>query len=468
MMSVSLPTFFDIIISSIHRIILPNKQTNKQTPNHYNNNTKFSNFKKRGYGSIAPPGDEVGCYPVRLICSIEAILGVGFVSCCSGIFYAKLMRLLAVAPVTFSSTLCVQYGKGLEDSGKRYGPVSKASFGEDCWTEDMDKEEDEEDDDSWRENSSGSNNNDSSGSSNNYHGMPTTNKNSSASSSMPKNIKHRPRRPMFGHGIERFHPFPVIEFRIVNNRANYAPGRNELWDARVTAIVQLSVEDDPIDDDDSEADSDNPTNFKQFADLDASNKSMRWFASAPPRNNDKKSRKVYFTLAFKPSFHPYFNRIWFLRHTLDTSSPLLRREVRAAIKERGKDAGWDPRLNNYQDIRACLVEFNSLQIIMNGASAVSKSEVYAEKIYTYDDILLGWQFVGICYEVDDEGDIDDGKDSKSTGWKKLRHCMRRNQQVNCGEDKTRVDLSLIHDVVPQRGGDFEPVETEEDVHHNDG
>jgi len=393
----------------------------------------WTTFTTVGYGTVAPPGDDVGCYPVRLICSIEAILGVGFVSCCSGIFYAKLMRMLAVAPVTFSSTLCVQYGKGLEDSGKRYGPVSKHSFGETHWGEDdLDDEFDLCESDTTMDGTSG------------------------------EGPKLRIRRPRLEQ--QQFHPFPVIEFRILNNRANCAPGRNEIWDAQVTAIVQLSEQDGPIDD----VDADSQDGEKE-SDDEASIKSSRWHSNSTPSNtnekcSNKRNGKVYYTLKFKPSFHPYFNRIWFLRHTLDTSSPLLRREIRKAIRDRGKQFGWDPTLNNYNHIRACLVEFNSLRIIMNGASALSKSEVYAEKVYTFDDVCIGWQFVGICYDVDEDDEANNAA-SRLCGskWRPFRHCTRGTPNPPTFEDRTRVDLSLIHDIVPQRGGDFEPVETEDDL-----
>jgi len=42
----------------------------------------------------------------------------------AAIVYSKLMRLLAKAHVTFSSTLCVQYGKGNEGSTVRFGQLN--------------------------------------------------------------------------------------------------------------------------------------------------------------------------------------------------------------------------------------------------------------------------------------------------------------------------------------------------------
>ena len=334
----------------------------------FSNNTqnKLQTFTTVGYGNLEPE-ETVSCWPIRLVCSVEAILGMAFVSICSGLFYAKLLRLLGRATVTFSSTLCVQYGKGVEGLDSGSGEVG---------------------------------------------------------------------------GGAAFHPFPVIEFRIVNNRANHAPGKNEIWDAEVTAIVELSLDNDP---------QEHSTGLDEFQ----VQRSSRWLTprssvrSLQNANEDSKSQKVFYKLELKPSSHPYFSRVWFVRHTLNATSPLLRRDIRNMIRD--SPSGWDPTLNNYQDIRECLVEFHSLQIIMSGASALSRSEVYAEKTYAYEDVCVGWRYIAVCYEEDPSG-------KKGV----LRERLRR-KHIRFGDDAaTRVDLSLIHDIVPQRGNDFEPVDGGED------
>mmetsp|Transcript_22273 Transcript_22273/g.40014 ORF Transcript_22273/g.40014 Transcript_22273/m.40014 type:complete len:619 (+) Transcript_22273:141-1997(+) len=351
----------------------------------------WQTFTTVGYGNLGPP-PEIGCYPIRLICSMEAILGMAFVSMCSGLFYAKLFKLLGRATVTFSSTLCVQYGEGLKaEKTGRFSYRTNFYAGVDAGNEAGGEE-------------------------------------GGSTSRRPRTIQE-----------DTFHPFPVIEFRIVNNRANHAPGKNEIWDAEVTAVVQLSMENDPHED------SEGLDEFRV-------NRSKRWLpptASEINDENDNKSQKVFYKLALKPSFHPYFSRVWFVRHTLDATSPLLRREVRSMIRDRS--SGWDPTLNNYQDIRECLVEFNSLQITMSGASALSRSEVFSEKTYTYEDVCVGWRYIAVCYEE------DPGKKS----WQKSVRSRRKH--MGFGDDAaTRVDLSLIHDIAPQRGNDFEPVESGDD------
>lgn len=336
----------------------------------------WTTFTTVGYGTIAPPGDDVDCYNVRAVCSIEAILGMAFVSMCSGLFYAKLTRLLGVAPVTFSSTLCIQYGKGLIDAGNRYKPLTDESY-------------------------------------KNY-------------------VKQNSEPSINGEDDEEVYvPFPVLEFRVVNNRANITHGQNEIFDAECTAMVQISLGNDSV----VEGDENGAL-------------PSRWM-SAHASTGDRKNQKVYYTLNFKPSFNPFFNRVWILQHTLDSSSPLLRREIRKELRLRGKHAGWDPSLNSHQSIRSALVEFNSIRVVLSGGSALSKSEVYAEKVYSYHDVCVGWQYVGVCYDVD-----------RNSDGCKIAPGRRKGRASMDDEKDTRVDFSLIHDIVPQRGGDFEPLDSE--------
>lgn len=165
------------------------------------------------------------------MCSLEAILGMAFVSMCSGLFYARLTRLLGEAHVTFSSTLCVQYGKGLIDAGNRYQPLTDESY------------------ESYLRQAS-------------------------------EHIAESDKSTVYT-------PFPVLEFRVVNNRANNAHDQTEIFDAEITAIVQLSLSNDPN------------------ADADDEQMPSRWTSSTTTRTStasDKKNQKVYYTLSLKVSY----------------------------------------------------------------------------------------------------------------------------------------------------------------------
>lgn len=56
----------------------------------------------------------------------------------------------------------------------------------------------------------------------------------------------------------------------------------------------------------------------------------------------------------------------------------------------------------------------------------------------------------MCY------DVDDNNEGCRVG--------RRGHRASTDDEKaTRIDFSLIHDIVPQRGGNYEPLDAEEDI-----
>ena len=50
-----------------------------------------------------------GCYGLRYLMAFEAFVGLAFFSLTGAIFFAKIGRTFSRAPVTFSSTICLQY-----------------------------------------------------------------------------------------------------------------------------------------------------------------------------------------------------------------------------------------------------------------------------------------------------------------------------------------------------------------------
>ena len=178
--------------------------------------------------------------------------------------YSKLMRLLAKAHVTFSSTLCIQYGKGNESSTVRFGQFNfRASV------------------------------------------APAV---AMQAVSIDQLMMDSPDKNKSGDSEDGF---PVIEFRMVNDRANHEG--SEIWDAQIRGIIQLKKDINP-----SSAPKAKATGGESTLDLD---------------------KKAYYQFALTPDSHPHFSRIWYARHVLNAESPLLKREFRDEIvKEGGK---WD-------------------------------------------------------------------------------------------------------------------------------
>ena len=120
----------------------------------------------------------------------------------------------------------------------------------------------------------------------------------------------------------------------------------------------------------------------------------------------------------EPAEHPFFKRAWLARHVLDEYSPILKPRVRRLIKRNG--GHWPEKLNSYSGVRES-IQFNQILVSLNGVSNVSASDVYAQKIYDFVDINIGYQFVNLLYK-DSDGSL-------------------------------KVDTDLINDVRQQRGPD---------------
>mmetsp|Transcript_8145 Transcript_8145/g.20031 ORF Transcript_8145/g.20031 Transcript_8145/m.20031 type:complete len:889 (+) Transcript_8145:387-3053(+) len=342
----------------------------------------WATFTTVGYGTISPQGDITGCYVIRLMCALIAFVGVLFASQTAAIMYSKLMRLLAKAHVTFSSTLCVQYGKGNEGSTVRFGqlnfrasvaPAALMGFNAD----------DLLDDDGKAESPAGSEDG-----------------------------------------------FPIIEFRMINDRANYEG--SEIWDAQVRGIVQLHKE--------------------QPSDGGGAHSSLTRDKAAGGESTLDLEKKVYYPITLSPDTHPHFSRIWYARHTLNAESPLLKREYRDMIvKDGGK---WDKDFNNWEEIRQSLNPFISLRITLSGTSAVSASTVYGEHVYEFDDVCVGWRFANMVYEKKER--------VYRNYWRSfgLGRALREDEKENheTPDMRTKIDADLLHDILPQPGGDFEPLD----------
>jgi hypothetical protein len=103
--------------------------------------------------------------------------------------------------------------------------------------------------------------------------------------------------------------------------------------------------------------------------------------------------------------------------------PILKPNVRKEIQKNG--GFWPAKRANHAAIRRSL-KFNQILVSLNGVSNVSASDVYAQKIYDFVDINIGYQFVNILYRDPTDGSLV-------------------------------VDIDLINDVREQNGGGGEPL-----------
>jgi hypothetical protein len=134
------------------------------------------------------------------------------------------------------------------------------------------------------------------------------------------------------------------------------------------------------------------------------------------------SKQIFSKMNIEASDHPFFKRVWLARHELDEYSPILKPRVRRQIRK--NNGRWPDRLNSSTAIRDSL-QFNQILVSLNGVSNVSASDVYAQRIYDFVDINIGYQFVNLLYR-----DVDGA---------------------------LGVDINLINDVREQQGGGGEPL-----------
>lgn len=144
-------------------------------------------------------------------------------------------------------------------------------------------------------------------------------------------------------------------------------------------------------------------------------------------------KQVFHKLDIETARHPFFKRRWFIRHRLDASSPLLSNRARKLIEANG--GNWPKVFNNYKSVRKHL-KFHEIIVNISGTSNNDGSAVFAQKVYDYVDVNIGYAFAPVLTVTDD--------------------------------NTLMVDASLINDVFEQRGGGAEPFQAREGCLLQDG
>ena len=155
-------------------------------------------------------------------------------------------------------------------------------------------------------------------------------------------------------------PHPVLLFRVLNDRANQKNGSITNLLINIVGVIELE-------------------NY-----------------NACPRAGRKTAPRRFFRkMNIEPSSVPLFDRIVYVRHILDEHSPLLNHGTRKMIKKlNGK---WPPSIDTAEQIRSCL-DFEQIVVSLEGTSAITKSNVSAQKIYQNNEVKIGWRFVDMTYQ----------------------------------------------------------------------
>ena len=129
-------------------------------------------------------------------------------------------------------------------------------------------------------------------------------------------------------------------------------------------------------------------------------------------------KKILSKLECESQEHPFFKRVWMIRHRLDEFSPLLKSHARRMVKQ--NNGFWPLELNTAKGVRAAF-EFEQLLVSLTGTSNADANSVYKQHIYDYADVCVGYRFVNMLYRDPTDGAL-------------------------------MVDASLISDVMEQAGG----------------
>ena len=135
---------------------------------------------------------------------------------------------------------------------------------------------------------------------------------------------------------------------------------------------------------------------------------------------------IFERLEVETDRHPFFRRLWTIRHVCNENSPLLPNRIRRKIQE--NNGYWPRELNSYDEVRRVL-NFHEIIVSFSGTANASGSSVFAQKVYSYVDMVVGYSFANVL-----------NKDK---------------------EGKLIVDEHLLNDVKEQIGGGAEPINTQD-------
>jgi hypothetical protein len=101
--------------------------------------------------------------------------------------------------------------------------------------------------------------------------------------------------------------------------------------------------------------------------------------------------------------HPYFKRVWNIRHILNENSPILSDHVRQLILS--NNGQWPESLSNAGSIRQHL-RFNDIIISFCGTANANGRNVFAQKVYSFTDICVGYTFANVLSLVNNKVVVD--------------------------------------------------------------
>ena len=377
----------------------------------------WTTFSTVGYGLVYPStsatSDSVShCGMIMVLMTLEAFVGVLFASFMGAIMFAKVARAGSFAQITFSDPILIKYGSGVIVPGNESDSSSS----------------DDEEGTSKIVHNKGDNN---------TSVDESTATSASASEFKPSKL-----------------PCPMLEFRVLNRL--HSQRRGEIIDASMNIVASI---------DEASASMSLRNNVRGArrnkrkkkkggrrgggGRRGVSNQHFHIPRRAKSIQNMKKRvdriittgrnqrvdedpsgklipKRIFAKLETESQEHPFFKRLWMVRHILDQHSPLLKQDAKELIRMNG--GHWPEELNSAEGVRAS-IHFDQILVSFTGTSNVDANSVYSQKIYDYIDLVIGYRFCNILF---------------------------RERDGTVG-----VDENLLNDVVEQQGGGGEDLSQHE-------
>lgn len=195
-------------------------------------------------------------------------------------------------------------------------------------------------------------------------------------------------------------PCPVLSFRLANVYTNRQGG--ELIDTKLKlkAIFHNGKGDLNLEEGDSKSSEhmildENPNNYEEEEDdisICMVKQSSVIIEEDPGSNFDV--QRTFLSIDVDSAENPYFKRIWTVNHVLDQKSPLIVPHVQRRILE--NQGYWPAYLNDAESVRAS-INFDQIFVELDGISVVSADKVYAQHMYNYTDMNIGFEFMPVLY-----------------------------------------------------------------------
>jgi hypothetical protein len=298
--------------------------------------------------------------------TLESFVGILVASFWGAIFLSKVTRVSSFAQVTFSDPLLIRYGSGV---------VSQEDDDEDAKSSDHDNDEEK------------------------IAPLPVAAQSRMACPVLDFRILNRLQRQKRGEIID-------ASMNIVAS-IDESQAAARIKDAKRTvkrrggkkgkakkgvagSVRRFSIDNEVIDQE--ELKQSKGKVLSMLADAKKRNKGLAIIDEEP--TEDLAKRKIFAKLEIESQEHPFFKRMWVAKHTLDQESPLLKQEAKDLV--RLNNGYWPQELNNADAVRAC-VQFDQIVVSLSGTSNADCNSVYAQKVYDYVDLCVGYKFCNVLF-----------------------------------------------------------------------